>query len=193
MDLLHALFAKYGLTAGFILLVLENVGVPFPSAIVYLYGTGLVQRNGYSYWYLIILFSSAHIMGSLLAYYLGLAGNVFVSKKLTSSSKVTKTKYKIEAWYKKYGSISSFFVRFIGYVRPWSSFVAGFGKEKFWPFLLWTFLGAIIFNTYMMIFSEWLIYLWHNYYWTRLVIIICFVISIMGFWFVYPYFTKKRR
>lgn len=192
MDLLQNIFNNYGLVAGFILLVLENVGVPFPTAVVYLYGIDQIQTNGYSYWYLIFLFSFAHVLGSLLAYYLGLAGNVFVSKKISSNSKITKTKKKIETWYNKYGSISSFFVRFIGYVRPWSSFIAGFGKERFWPFLIWTILGAIIFNSYMMLFSEWLIFIWQNYYWTRFIIIAGFAFSLVGFWFVYPLFNKKK-
>lgn len=193
MSFFQNLFESYGLVAGFILLVIENMGVPLPSEIVYLYGIDLIKNGGYSFWYLIFLFSSAHMVGSLSAYFLGLAGNSFVSKKLSSDNKILKTKEKVESWYKKYGSVSSFFVRFIGYVRPWSSYIAGFGKEKFWPFCIWSLLGTVLFNIMVMVFSEWLVYFWHNYQWSKAIIIIGFAFFFVGIWFLFPYLNKLKK
>lgn len=193
MAFFQNLFDSYGLVAGYILLVLENMGMPLPSEIVYLYGIDQVKKGSFSFWYLVFLFSSAHMIGSVLAYYLGLVGNSFASKKLSSDNKIALTKKKVEAWYKSYGSISSFFVRFIGYVRPWSSFIAGFGKEKFGPFIVWSTLGTVLFNIIVMYFSEWLVNFWHNYQWSRTIIIAGFAFFFVGIWFLFPYLNKRNK
>ena len=186
MNYINLLLQKYGIIACFLSVAIENIGIPFPIEFVYIYGQNMVASGNQSFWILVFILAFAHLIGSIIAYYLGYFGNSFLTNKFAKNAKAQKAKTAIEKWYKKYGDITSFIVRFIGYVRPWSSFFAGFGKQKILPFVIYTFVGSFIFNIIVLNFSGLIIILWSNYEWAKYLISFGFIFFFVGVWFLFP-------
>ncbi len=193
MDFLNPIFDKYGLAAGSLFVIIENIGIPFPVEFVYLYAQNLVLNSQFSLWFLATLFAFCHTFGAIISYCIGSFGNGFISKRFMKSQKMKDAKLQIEKWYGSYGSVTSFIVRFIGYVRPWSSFIAGFGKQNFLPFVLWTLLGSFGFNIIVLLFSGLILNFWNSYQWAKIVILCGFAFFFVGIWFLFPYIKKRFK
>lgn len=159
----YHLFGSLGLAGAFASMFVENIGLPLPTEIGYVIACDLIDKQGYSYPYVLFLLTFGHLAGSLLSWKIGRLGNNFTSRKLAQSQRIVETREKLEKWYARYGNLTVFLTRFVGYVRPWSSFVAGFAKVRFGPFVLWTFLGSFLFNIFALYLSSIFILVWRRY------------------------------
>lgn len=191
MDYFFNLLNHYGLWLGFVLVAIENIGIPFPIEFVYLFGQNLISTGQSNFTIMMIFFTAAHLTGSIIAYYLGLFSNTFIAKWFNNNKGLIKTRARIEIWYKKYGSVTNFMTRLIGYVRPWSSFIAGFGRENIYTFLVWTLLGTIIFNFIALLFSGAIIYFWLSYPIAKYLISGGFVFFFAIIWLFLPKIAKR--
>lgn len=156
-------FRGLGIWGAFLSMVIENIGIPLPTEIGYLIGQDLINQKIHSYPFILFILTLGHLLGSMVSYSIGRYGKKMVKTKFKRNKKLTEVQEKLEEWYKKYGNFTVFLTRFIGYVRPWSSFVAGFAEVKPWPFVLWTALGALIFNTITLYFSGVFLLIWRRY------------------------------
>ena len=163
MSAIFHFFQSIHLYGAFLSMFIENIGIPLPTEIGYLIGQDLINRGAYSYPVVLSVLSLGHIIGSVISYRVGRLGDSYIAKKLKQTSKIRDVQTKLENWYKKYGNWTVFLTRFVGYVRPWSSFVAGFSKTEFGPFLLWTSVGSVIFNVLNLYFSQIFIMIWRRY------------------------------
>jgi membrane protein DedA with SNARE-associated domain len=160
---LFLFFERLGDLGIFLNMALENLGIPLPTEIGYLLAQRQIEESLFRFWLMLLLLNGGHIFGASIAYALGFSGNNFVLKWLGRNAKFQRAYHKLKGWYQRYGSVTVFAIRFIGYLRPWSSFVAGFAKMPFWLFFLWTLLGSFIFNIAALIFSDLFIRIWHRY------------------------------
>jgi membrane protein DedA with SNARE-associated domain len=124
--------------------------------------------------------TAGHVFGSLASYFVGRAGDRFVTNKFDRTKKLSEVHEKLKKWYAKYGNFTVFLARFVGYVRPWSSFIAGFAKVDVWPFLIWTALGSLLFNVITLYFSGIFILIWRKYSNLHLIFIIISMILFFG-------------
>jgi len=193
MDYIFNLLNHYGIWLGFVLVAIENIGIPFPIEFVYLYCQNLISIGATNLLDMMLFLTSAHMVGAVIAYYIGFAGNSLVAKHFKENKALIKAKSKIELWYSKYGSFTNFITRLVGYVRPWSSLVAGFGKENIYLFLLFTFLGTVIFNIVVLLFSGVILYLWQSNPIFKYLISAGFIFFFAGIWFLFPWLSKKFK
>jgi len=156
-------FHSLGLFGAFLSMMVENLGIPLPTEIGYLIAREIIGEGTYSYILVLFILTLGHITGAVISYGAGIMGDNFVVAKLSKSSKIEQVDQKLKKWYSEYGTLTVFITRFIGYVRPWSSFVSGLAGVKFWPFLLWTALGSLIFNIICLYFTGILIAVWRRY------------------------------
>lgn len=171
-------FSSLGLVGAFLSMFIENIGIPLPTEIGYLIGQDNVNRGQHSFIFVLILLTIGHIIGSLISYSLGRWGDKAVTKRLQSGHKIKQIHLKLRAWYTKYGDVTIFATRFIGYIRPWSSFVAGFAGVEIWPFIIWTALGSLIFNALNLYLSSIFLFIWRRYahlhFWLLVIGFVCF-------------------
>jgi membrane protein DedA with SNARE-associated domain len=80
-------------------------------------------------------------------------------------------------WYGRYGSVTVLATRLIGYVRPWSSLVAGAAEFPFGPFLLWTVVGTMLFVYPTMKLTAVIFLLWRRSPILHLLISLAFLVS----------------
>ncbi|MBR2266289.1 MAG: DedA family protein, partial [Paludibacteraceae bacterium] len=144
------------------LMAVESSSIPFPSEVVIppaafvanqpesvLYATDVYWVN-----VLIIVFfgTLGAIIGALINYYLSrwLGRPIiykFADSKLGHLCLLSGVKIeRAEVYFREHGNMSTFIGRFIPGIRQLISIPAGLAKMKLLPFLLYTFLGAFIWN-----------------------------------------------
>jgi Uncharacterized membrane-associated protein len=176
----------------FVTMILENFGVPFPTEASYILAAELVKR-GASYALLLSLLTGGHLTGCMLAYGLGRWGEERLTRRWRDNPKFMKVSESIHGWYARYGNITIFATRFVGYVRPWSSIVAGFAGIRWQPFLYWTFIGTLLFNIGMLEFTIYLLDWWHRFgFLFRCIAVILFLLSFSVIFLIKHYYWRPE-
>ncbi len=157
------LFRSLSIYGAFLSMVIENIGIPLPTEIGYLIAQDLIVRGVFSYPFILFILTLGHVLGAVISYKIGLLGDNYINRKFKNNQKITLVHKKLEEWYKNYGSLTVFLTRFVGYVRPWSSYIAGLAEVDFWPFLLWTTVGSLLFNIITMYFTSIFLTVWRRY------------------------------
>lgn len=138
----------------FILMVIESSFVPFPSEVVIPPAAYLAASRGDLNILLIILVGTlGAICGAFINYYLAVwLGRPiiyrFAESKLGALFLLDKDKVvKSELFFVKHGAVATFIGRLVPGIRQLISIPAGLSKMPILPFILYTALGAGIWNT----------------------------------------------
>ncbi len=144
---LQTLINDFGLVAIFILSMVESACVPIPSEIVVPFGGFLAARGLFPLWSVVLVATFANLTGSLLAYAAGLYGGrafvlrygryVFISEHHLESA---------ERWFARRGEVTVFVTRMMPGVRTFISVPAGVARMDLKRFVVYSFLGAVLWN-----------------------------------------------
>jgi len=134
----------------FILMTLESMIAPIPSEAVMPFAGFLIGEGKFNFLALCIVSTLGSITGSTISYYVGLyGGKPFVSKfgkyLLLDNHHLEMT----ENFFNKYGERTIFISRFIPIVRHLISIPAGVGRMNIAKFLIYTAVGATIWNMFL--------------------------------------------
>jgi len=173
--------SHYGYWGIFVLMLFENVGAPLPTEIGFIVGQAMVSTGKSSYGDIFIVILAGKTIGSIISYFLG---RFFADKIkfLKESSGLKRSQKTFHGWMKKYGSFAVFISRLIGYVRPWSSYLAGIGEIKLVPFLLYNIAGSALIIVLTLIVLGGAVEIWRAYPLLRPLAVILFCIFFFGFW-----------
>lgn len=150
----------------FLFMVVESSFIPFPSEVVVPPAAYLAVANGSTSdmnIFLVVLFATlGAIVGALINYYLSLwvgrpivyafANSRFGHACLIDQAKVENA----EKYFDKHGAISTFIGRLIPAVRQLISIPAGLSKMNIGVFVLYTGLGALLWNIVLAGLGYWL-------------------------------------
>ena len=130
-----------------LLMTLESAGIPIPSEVIMPFGGFLAAQGQFSLLAVAIFGAIGNLIGSLIAYYIGLFGGRPLVEKygkyiLLSKHDLDKT----DAFFQKRGNLTVFVGRLLPIVRTYISFPAGIAKMKLTPFIIYTFVGAFIWS-----------------------------------------------
>lgn len=136
-----------------ILMTIESSFIPFPSEVVVPPAAYKAAVNDEMNIYLVVLFATIGAnLGALINYYLArwlgrpivykFANSRFGHMCMIDEEKVKRA----EAYFDKHGAISTFIGRLIPGIRQLISIPAGLARMKLAPFLLYTTIGAGIWN-----------------------------------------------
>lgn len=131
----------------FLFMVAESALIPIPSEIVMPFAGFLVSKGDLSPWMVAFTGTIANLVGSLLAYWVGLrGGRTFVEKYgkyfLLSDGHLALA----EKLFKKYGTPIILAGRMLPAVRTVISLPAGVGRMHKWQFAVYTFVGSLPWN-----------------------------------------------
>ena len=146
-----------------LLMAIESSFIPFPSEIVVPPAAYFAAHSGNLNIYLVVLFATiGALIGACINYYLALwigrplvykfAASRFGHICLINTEKVNKA----EIYFDKHGAISTFIGRLIPAVRQLISIPAGLAKMKITTFIIFTTLGAGLWNAILAVFGYWL-------------------------------------
>lgn len=171
----------------FFLMVAESALVPIPSEVIMPFSGYLVSTGKFNVILVIIAGSIGNLAGSLIAYFVGTyLGRGFVLKYgryvLLKKSHLELA----ESYFKRYGDRSTFISRLLPAVRTYVSLPAGVAKMNLKKFVVYTFVGSIIWNsalTYIGITlgEEWNSIRKYSTYFDAMVVI-AVIVAIILYW-----------
>ena len=147
----------------FIFMVIESSFIPFPSEVVVPPAAYLAAQRGDMNVFVVVLEATAGaIVGALINYYLSLwigrplvyrfANSRYGHACLIDEAKVEKA----EKYFDKHGAISTFIGRLIPAVRQLISIPAGLARMNVGVFVIFTGLGALMWNGVLAWLGYWL-------------------------------------
>lgn len=147
----------------FVFMVIESSFVPFPSEVVVPPAAYLACTKGDMNIFLVVLFATlGAIVGALINYYLSLwIGRPLVYKfadsRLGHACLIDRAKVdKAERYFDRHGAISTFIGRLIPAVRQLISIPAGLSRMNIGVFVVFTGLGALVWNGVLAALGWWL-------------------------------------
>ncbi len=178
-----------------VLMALESMVAPLPSEAVMPFAGFLIFEGKFSFHEVIIFSTIGSIIGSVLSYYAGLyGGRPFVSRfgkfLLLDSHDLELT----EKFFNKYGDKTIFFSRFIPVVRHLISIPAGIGEMKIGKFIIYTAVGAGLWNGFLAYAGFRLKSQWEtirHYTQTMDIIVVALLIIGLGY-FIYRHLKRRH-
>lgn len=128
----------------FFLMLVESCGIPMPSEVIMPFSGFLVSAGKMSFWAVTLAGTFGNLVGSWLAYWIGLKGGRPLIEKYGKYILISKHDLDLaDRWFTKYGDWTAFFGRLLPIVRTYISFPAGIAKMNFKRFSIFTFFGAL--------------------------------------------------
>lgn len=154
-DFAHAvqgLVRDLGYPGLFILIVLESTMVPIPSLLVMPFAGFMASQGDFSLPVILVINSTAALLGSALSYWLGAAGGKPLLLKYGKYVFVRpKDIEKTEEFFAKHGKWTVLIGRFLPVVRHIISIPAGVARMPLIPFFTQTFIGSTLWGGGLMI------------------------------------------
>lgn len=151
---------RHGLCGTFWLMVVESLGFPAPTEAGFLATVRLVQAGRLSYCHALAAIVAGQMLGSLASYSAARWCTHRLERRLSQSRRWSKAHTRLQTWYSRFGSLAIFLGRVVGYVRPYSSLVAGFAGVPLVPFVVWTLLGTLTISVASLACVGGLAHLW---------------------------------
>ncbi|WP_145368737.1 undecaprenyl phosphate transporter UptA [Staphylococcus epidermidis] len=192
--------SKWGYTAIFILILLENVLPVVPSEIILTFAGLLSVKSHLSIWTLLIIATIASFIGLLILYYIcRLISEEKLYRFVDRHGKWMKLKSKdlkrANDWFKKYGAWAVFLCRFVPVLRVLITIPAGINRMNVIQFTTLSLIGTTIWNFALILLGRLLSDSFdalmngiHTY--SRIMYVIIFIAFI---YFVIRYLMKRRR
>lgn len=138
-----------------LLMAIENIFPPIPSEVIMGMGGVLVARGTLDFWPLILAGTVGSTAGNYVWYWIGDRWGYLRLARFTERHGrwVTLTFDDIEraaGFFQRYGQWVVFVLRVSPFLRTIVSLPAGLAHMKLWRFLLFTFLGAAVWNTLLV-------------------------------------------
>ena len=151
----------------FVFMVIESSFIPFPSEVVvppaaYLACTNAGAGSGMNVFWVVIVATLGALVGAFINYYLALwigrpVVYAFADSKFGHALLINREKVqKAEDYFDKHGAISTFIGRLIPAIRQLISIPAGIARMNVFQFAIFTFLGALVWNSVLGALGFWL-------------------------------------
>ncbi len=147
----------------FIFMVIESSFIPFPSEVVVPPAAYLAMQKGDMNIFVVVLVATAGaLVGALINYVLSLLIGrpivyAFADSRLGHACLIDRAKVeKAERYFDEHGAASTFIGRLIPAVRQLTSIPAGIARMNIWLFIVFTALGALVWNGILAVLGWWL-------------------------------------
>jgi membrane protein DedA with SNARE-associated domain len=150
------LIDHYGYVGLFVALALGNFGVPIGSEIV-LAVAGALTATGHlsSLWLTIGVALAGELGGGSVGYAIGRYGGVPVIERYGKYIHFTHDRLmRVHGFFERWGNFAIFVCRFLPFIRGVSAIPAGIAEMNLGLFYLWTFLGSLIFCSFLVVLGS---------------------------------------
>ncbi len=129
-------------------MAVESANIPLPSEIILPFGGFLASTGRVTLWGAIWAGTFGGTLGSLLGYWMGLRGGRPLVTRYGRWLRLNlRDLQRAEDWFQKYGQQVVFYSRLLPVVRTFISFPAGLVRMNLAKFIIYTFLGSLIWST----------------------------------------------
>jgi membrane protein DedA with SNARE-associated domain len=127
-----------------LLMAIESACIPLPSEIIMPFSGYLVSRGEMNIWGVGIAGAVGCVLGSIVAYYVGMYGGRPFIEKYGRYVLVSRHDLDLaDRWFAKYGEAIVFISRLLPAVRTFIAFPAGVARMKMSRFIIYTFAGSL--------------------------------------------------
>ena len=205
-DWLQSLLTNYGYWAIFLVLFLNNVGLPVPGNSLLLWAGLLVGEGTLSLWGTVGIATAACFIGTDCGYWLGRRYGRHLLENIHWLRLTHKRFRHMEHFFKRYGSKGVFFARFVALLHPVIGILAGMGKTPGRSFLYYNLAGSAVYALLYTLAGDYFGQRWgflnvwkvHTALYFLLFIIILIFLNL--FWrhhvytfFGHPFYRRKNR
>jgi membrane protein DedA with SNARE-associated domain len=128
-----------------LLMAVESACIPLPSEIIMPFSGYLVSRGELQLWGVALAGAIGCVLGSLIAYYLGAWGGRSLARKYGRYLFISSHDLELaERWFARHGDITILIGRLLPVVRTFIAFPAGLARMAMGKFLVYTFLGSLL-------------------------------------------------
>ncbi len=170
----------------FIMMALESACIPFPSEVIMPFAGFVVHEGNLNFVWIVIIGTLGNLVGSLIAYYVGLKGGRPILEKYGKYILVTEDKLDLaDDIFNKYGSITVFVGRILPVIRTFISLPAGIARMDIKKFTVYTTLGCLPWTLVLAYLGVILGQNWHiltNYFHILDVILVIAIIALILYW-----------
>ncbi len=188
--------SQLGYVGIFFLMMLESMIVPVPSEFVMPFAGFLVAQGSFNGILVILVSTLGSITGSLIFYYIGKTGGYALVQRygkyvLVDTEDIKKT----EAWFNKRGELTIFLARLVPVVRHLISLIAGIGKMDVKKFIMYTILGAALWNGILTYLGFLLGQHWNevSQYIENLDLVIVVLLIVGCLYFIYRHLRRAKK
>lgn len=137
------MIGSYGITAVFLLMVLESACIPVPSEAIMLFGGFLAGQGKVTFIGVVTAGVLGNLVGSWIAYWVGLKKGRDWALRWHWLHITPERLDMADRWFEKYGSWAVLIGRVLPIVRTFISLPAGIARMPFWRFSILTLIGCI--------------------------------------------------
>jgi membrane protein DedA with SNARE-associated domain len=146
---------QYGYFGILLMIALENLFPPIPSEVILTFGGFMTTYTNLTPVGVIIVATLGSLIGAIILYVIGrLLGVERLERIIDRWGKVLRVKKedvrKADAWFDKYGYWAVLLCRMVPLIRSLISLPAGMSGMKFVPFLFFTTIGTLIWNSILV-------------------------------------------
>ncbi|HIW32298.1 MAG TPA: DedA family protein [Candidatus Paenibacillus intestinavium] len=146
---------QFGYFGILLLIAIENIFPPIPSELILTFGGFMTTKTAMTPLGVIIVATVGSLIGAIILYYIGRILDVERLEKIIDRwGKILRVKkediHRADAWFDKHGNWAVFLCRMVPLIRSLISIPAGMSGMKLVPFLLFTTLGTLIWNTILV-------------------------------------------
>jgi membrane protein DedA with SNARE-associated domain len=148
-----ALIDHYGYLGLFVGLALGNIGLPIGTEIL-LPLAGALTATGHlsNIWLTIVVAVAGEVGGGTVGYAIGRFGGVPLIERYGKYIHFTHARLmQVHAFFERWGTFAIFVCRFLPVLRGIAAIPAGIAEMNLALFYLWTFLGSLIFCTFLVL------------------------------------------
>jgi membrane protein DedA with SNARE-associated domain len=139
-----AVISSMGYAGVALLMAIESACVPLPSEIIMPFAGYLVYAGRFNLWAVGVAGAVGCVVGSLVAYYVGLkGGRPFVERYGRYILVSPRDLDLADRWFARYGEVIVFASRLLPVVRTFIAFPAGVARMNLARFTVYTFLGSL--------------------------------------------------
>lgn len=161
------LMEQYGYFGILFMIALENLFPPIPSEVILTFGGFMTTKSSMTLLGVITVATLGSLIGAVALYYIGrLLGVERMERLIDRWGRVLRVKkediHKADKWFDKYGYWAVFLCRMVPIVRSLISIPAGMSGMKLVPFLFFTTIGTLIWNTFLVYVGSSVGENWHS-------------------------------
>jgi membrane protein DedA with SNARE-associated domain len=148
----QGIVADLGYPGLFVLIMLESTLIPIPSELVMPFAGALAQSGEFSLSAVLVINSSAALVGSALCYWLGRAGGKPLLLRYGKFIGVRRKDIeRTEAYFARHGRATILVGRFLPVIRHIISIPAGIARMPLGGFFTQTFVGSTIWGSVLIL------------------------------------------
>lgn len=188
--------AKFGYLGIFVTMTLESAAIPIPSEIVLPFGGFLVANGSLDFSLVVLTATVANLIGASVIYFVGLYGGRVILERYGKYVFIREEEIaRVDRWFVKNQSWTTFVARIVPGVRTFSSLVIGAAEGvSFYKFLFYTFLGSLLWNFALVYAGFWAGANWNflHPYFQKAELIIGLVVVLSLLIFIYKHLKRRK-